>query len=1141
MTVFRYTCIAVVLLTKSLFGQTWNLDPNFDLNFKDHRISNLRILPVPDSTGWIATGGFNSVSNIPIARVAKLNASLVLEPSFRPLPRVTSEVIDWYESAAPLQGGRVVVSVRENPSTSRSSERLVVLDSSGKESFPLDLNSGEHLIRSAVVTATPDGGALAHYRLIPSNNLPRGSPSLSRLIRINPVGNIDPSFQYTSAPNKFLHQVYPQSDGSVFVTGTDELGSFLRKLKIDGSPDDKFDVELEQDVVGRPVVVLENQNVLVVGDQVLRFDSVGLTLPPIVPEIEQNAVITKAMPLSQNRWVVQYYYPTAADGRSRALSRVVIFHESGRQLSDLSSSNLQVRNAELLGMGSNEEIVIRRAVPVRVASSGSNAGTGTEVVVVNPSSIDHSPPIAADEADLDSDTLKWLDPSIAALAPNGTILAESTAQFVTHWDSKYLSIVPSQFSNAVWISGDFDRIHDTAVSSPQRLLESGILDPSFKSSTTGELLLELTDGRIIIETTEPSAEPGEDGLYRLENRWVMLGIDGEIESDWHPPAELPRLREAQVTKLLSSDSSGRIYGARWTPNGFNERNLEIFRLLRDGQFDENWQSPTFGQISGFDENGEKNWVSSNLPIKGLTALLDGRIQVAGIFKRVDNVSCPGVIRLNSSGRVDISYVAQDLVDDSIQSGIAVYPDGSALGVRVSNETGKQSYTNVRWTSTGLWDHDYQQWPTESISGFARQQKDGTFLSGFNRWHTDGRLDLLYRPAAQPVEATLSAATSGNVIYAAADYFNNNRVRLYRFEATQSTTTIIYAINGTPAEGDPLWLQTLVAPQDIASITWYKDGETMPDASTQLLHIDRLQFSDSGRYTSTIRTTSDQTFTANLDINVQANTTRLTNLSARGFIRAARPMIAGFVIGDAPTTRLLLRAVGKGMWGLQKDQLLPRTNLKLFRSEAQLDQDIGGILKAPIQALASRLGAFPPSASGLAFDENAGAALDSTLPPSAYTVHASSDDSRSGIGLVEIYSASEFQGAPPIKNLSIRGSTDHGNKVLTAGFVLQGNGPSRVLIRAVGPGLQKYGVDNTITTARIALFSSSVQQPFLEVSEQTEEAKIAARQVGAFELDPASADSATVVTLSPGPYTVQVPLAQGAPSSETMIEIYYLGL
>jgi hypothetical protein len=127
---------------------------------------------------------------------------------------------------------------------------------------------------------------------------------------------------------------------------------------------------------------------------------------------------------------------------------------------------------------------------------------------------------------------------------------------------------------------------------------------------------------------------------------------------------------------------------------------------------------------------------------------------------------------------------------------------------------------------------------------------------------------------------------------------------------------------------------------------------------------------------------------------------------------------------------------------------------------------------------------------------------------------------------------------PLMNLATRVTLPAGG-VLNPGFVIGGEGPRRVLIRAIGPGLAAFGVAGAMANPRLTVFSG-----VLEIAANDDwgggaqlNAMFAA--VGAFGLPAASRDAALAVTLAPGAYTVVVRGTAPTDSGEVLFEVYFV--
>ena len=127
------------------------------------------------------------------------------------------------------------------------------------------------------------------------------------------------------------------------------------------------------------------------------------------------------------------------------------------------------------------------------------------------------------------------------------------------------------------------------------------------------------------------------------------------------------------------------------------------------------------------------------------------------------------------------------------------------------------------------------------------------------------------------------------------------------------------------------------------------------------------------------------------------------------------------------------------------------------------------------------------------------------------------------------------------NLSTRGRIS-GSGELVTGFVLQGSRSRDILVRAVGPGLRAFGVDQNAAGLRFTLFREG--DKIVDVSnwgaEKNAADLIAASQrVGAFGLSDQSQDSAAFRRLEPGSYSVHV-TANDRSGGVALVEVYDAG-
>ena len=111
-------------------------------------------------------------------------------------------------------------------------------------------------------------------------------------------------------------------------------------------------------------------------------------------------------------------------------------------------------------------------------------------------------------------------------------------------------------------------------------------------------------------------------------------------------------------------------------------------------------------------------------------------------------------------------------------------------------------------------------------------------------------------------------------------------------------------------------------------------------------------------------------------------------------------------------------------------------------------------------------------------------------------------------------------------------------MLIAGFVVQGTGTKRLLIRAIGPKLAEFGVTGSLSDPRLDVYDAAGT---VLASNDDWSATLATTftQAAAFALNSGSKDAAVIVTLPAGAsYTAVVSGVNGS-TGEAMIEIYDL--
>jgi hypothetical protein len=259
--------------------------------------------------------------------------------------------------------------------------------------------------------------------------------------------------------------------------------------------------------------------------------------------------------------------------------------------------------------------------------------------------------------------------------------------------------------------------------------------------------------------------------------------------------------------------------------------------------------------------------------------------------------------------------------------------------------------------------------------------------------------------------------------------------------------------------------------------------------------------------------------------------RLINVSGRAQIGSGpNILIEGFVVSGPVNAKeqVLLRADGPALtqFGLSGN-LLSKPILSVYDSSGDLLATNAGwstSTNAPALAYAATtVGAFALSPG------SADSALLVSLPPGNYTMQISGTNQSTGVALGEVYEIGAS--GSTVVNLSSRGMVSGGSGALINGFVVSGTSPQQVLVRGDGPSLASFGVSNPLAQPVLQLFDSSgnlvASNTGWSTNSNASQIAAAGSTVGAFALPSGSADSALLVTLQPGAYTIVITGAENS--------------
>lgn len=258
--------------------------------------------------------------------------------------------------------------------------------------------------------------------------------------------------------------------------------------------------------------------------------------------------------------------------------------------------------------------------------------------------------------------------------------------------------------------------------------------------------------------------------------------------------------------------------------------------------------------------------------------------------------------------------------------------------------------------------------------------------------------------------------------------------------------------------------------------------------------------------------------------------RLANLSTRGLVGAGeRILIAGFVVQGTGRKSLLVRGVGPGLtsFGVPGALAEPRVSVVSAAGRMLLSagawEAAGPASASAVAAVGQRLGAFALAPG------SKDSAVVTALDPGSYSVWVEGVGvgGTGGVALVEIYDADAPETATSqLVNLSTRGIVGHEANQMIAGFVIAGDAPRNVLIRAVGAAtLGSFGVMDGLGDPALELADRSgavmARNDDWGNSPRAALLPYASSCVSAFALPDPGKDAVLLVSLAPGMYTAKV--------------------
>ena len=361
-----------------------------------------------------------------------------------------------------------------------------------------------------------------------------------------------------------------------------------------------------------------------------------------------------------------------------------------------------------------------------------------------------------------------------------------------------------------------------------------------------------------------------------------------------------------------------------------------------------------------------------------------------------------------------------------------------------------------------------------------------------------------------------------------------------------------------AAGATVALNAVATYPGATTYQWYFNGTALSDgafagadvagANDPVLVVSGATAGNAGAY-SCVATSygfSVTSNTASLSVSDSGTGGQLENISCRANVGPANAsLILGFTVGSngaSGVDSLLVRASGPALAPLGVIGFLPDPSLQILDNGVSIASNEGWGGDPQIQMTAAAVGAFAWSDAS-----SADAAIETGFNNGSYSAVISSAGGDSGVALGEVYEANPAPsgGAPAhLTNLSGRALAGSGQSALIAGFVIGGTQAATVLLRASGPALQAFGVQNPLGDPLLSLYRTNSDGSTTLVGSNSgwnadPQIASAAAAVGAFSWgQTATPDAAMVLTLPPGIYSATIEGASGD-SGMSLVELYEL--
>lgn len=602
----------------SMYGGSYlvrlNTDGTYDPFFRPQLNENVMASAIQSDGKIIIAGLFMSCNGKSMNHIARLNTDGTLDETFHP-----GTGANYYVSTIKIQNdGKIIIGGVFTKYDGKSISYLARLNSDGSLDDTFIPGTGVSFPTS-VVSLQNDGkivvcGYEARY----------GTDSKFSIVRLNPDGSNDPTFNPGIGANEGIFSMAVETDGKIFLAGsfTSYNGiarNHIARINADGTLDNTFDPGTGSDYILFATAAQTDGKVLVGGwltsyngtrrSHIARINTDGSIDKSFNTLIGTDEFVSSCVVQSDGKILVgggfKSYYETPCNS-------LICLDENGKPDSTFK-----------MGTGFNNAIQEIDLQPDGKILIGGNFSSYNGMIRNN---------IVRLNADGSLDTS--FDPG-TGLADAGEVMSGVYS-------------ITQQKDGKMFIAGSFGAYNGIPVYNLARINADGSLDQTFtlKFGAYDEIsdVLIQEDGKIIIV-----------GVFGVAHYSIArLNANGGIDYSFKLGIASGRVNTAVIQK------DGKIIIGGWSTSFNGTPCNHIARINTDGSYDN-----TFNIGTGFDDN-----------VTAITLQNDGKVIVSGWFSTYNGMPVSRVVRLNTDGSIDNSFSSGG-INGSVAT-MALQQDGKVI-------------------------------------------------------------------------------------------------------------------------------------------------------------------------------------------------------------------------------------------------------------------------------------------------------------------------------------------------------------------------------------------------------------------------------------------------------------------------------